>query len=105
VDSADTNASSRINVRARILKFQLRYIQPDPAAAPHYRAIVYVPAIDAGEGMVEVEEEEEATLIYIHIYDTTLVCTWRDSFMYMACGNMILHASLMYVKWLLIHTP
>jgi len=36
---------------------------------------VYVPAIDAGEGMVEVEEEEEATLIYIHIYDTTLVCT------------------------------
>jgi len=36
---------------------------------------MYVPAVDAAEGMVEVVEEEEAKLIYIHIFDTTLVCT------------------------------
>jgi len=75
VDSADINASSRINVWARIVKFQLRHFQPDPAAAPHCRAIMYVPAVDAAEGMVEVVEEEEAKLIYIHIFDTALVCT------------------------------
>ena len=57
MDSAGTNASSRIHVWARILKLQLRYFQPDPAACcrTHCRSAVYVPAVDAAEGMVEVK--------------------------------------------------